>query len=57
LYYKYVYLLAHPIYLCVAMIVYAVYVSRWCCRWIWSGVAPERGWTGDISSWIYVLWF
>jgi len=26
-------LLAHPICLCVAMIVYAVYVSRWCCRW------------------------
>jgi len=27
-------LLAHSICLCLAMIVYAVYVSRWCCRWI-----------------------
>jgi len=31
-------LLAHPIYLCLAMIVYAVHGSRWCCRWIWWGI-------------------
>jgi len=36
-------LLAHPIYLCVAMIIYAVYVSRWCYRWIWWGLELERG--------------
>jgi len=36
-------MLAHPICLCLAMIVYAVHVSRWCCRWIWWGVSLERG--------------
>jgi len=25
--------LAHPIYLCLAMIMYAVHVSRWYCKW------------------------
>jgi len=27
-------LLVHPICLCLAMIVYMVHGSRWCCRWI-----------------------
>jgi len=36
-------LLAHPICLCLAMIVYAVHVSRWWCRWSWWGLAAERG--------------
>jgi len=31
-------LLAHPICLCLAMIVYAVHVSRWWCRWSWWGL-------------------
>jgi len=31
-------LLDHPICLYVTMIVYAIYVSRWCCRWSWWGV-------------------
>jgi len=36
-------LLAHLICLCLAMIVYAIHGSRWCCRWIWWGLAAERG--------------
>jgi len=31
-------LLAHPIYLCLAMIMYAIHRSRWCCRWIRWGL-------------------
>jgi len=31
-------LLANPFCLCLAMIVYAVNVSIWCCRWIWWGI-------------------
>jgi len=27
-------LLAHPIFLCLAMIMYVVHGSGWCCRWI-----------------------
>jgi len=35
MYCKYMFiLLAYPIRLCLAMIVYGVYVSRWCCKWI-----------------------
>jgi len=36
--YMIILLLAHPICLCLAMIVYAIRVSRWCCRWIWWGI-------------------
>jgi len=36
-------MLAHPIYLCLAMIVYAVHESRWYCKWIWWGIELERG--------------
>jgi len=34
-------LLAYPINLCLAMIVYAVHESRWYCRWIWWGLGTE----------------
>jgi len=30
--YLFLIILAHPIFLCLAMIVYAVHVSRWYCR-------------------------
>jgi len=36
-------MLAHPICLCLAMIVYAVHVSIWYCRWFWWGIGLERG--------------
>jgi len=29
---------AHPIYLCLALIMYAVHRSSRCCRWIWWGI-------------------
>jgi len=29
---------AHPICLCLAIIVYALHESRGCCRWFWWGV-------------------
>jgi len=40
-------LLAHPICLCLAIIVYAVHGSIWCYRWIWWGLATERGYLGS----------
>jgi len=36
--YMFILLLAHPICLCLAMIVYALHVSRWYYRWIWWGI-------------------
>jgi len=36
-------MLAHPICLCLVMIVYAVHESKRCCRWIWWDVESERG--------------
>jgi len=36
--YMFYILLAHPICLCLAIIMYAVHGSRWCCRWIWWGI-------------------
>jgi len=36
-------LLAHPISLCLVMIVYAVRESRRCCRWIWWVIEPKQG--------------
>ena len=50
-------LLAHPICLCLAMIVYAVHVSRWWCRWSWWGLAAERGWLGDLYVHVFFILF
>jgi len=41
--YMLILLLAHFICLYLAMIVYAVHVSKWCCKWIWWGIEPVRG--------------
>ena len=43
LYIHFVIFLTHPICLCLTMIVYAVHVSIWCCRWSWWGLAAEWG--------------
>jgi len=36
-------MLANLICLYLAMIMYAVHGSKWCCRWIWWAIASERG--------------
>jgi len=41
--YIYVYSVSSSYLLVFGMIMYSVYVSRWCCRWIWWGIKPERG--------------
>jgi len=40
-------MLAHPICLCLAMIVHAVHVSKGYCRWIWWGLGSEHGLVGE----------
>jgi len=52
--YLYVIFLAHPICLCLAMIVYAVHVSKWYCRWSWWGLAAE--WGKAWEFYIIFLW-
>jgi len=47
------FLLAHLICLCLAMIVYAIHVSMWWCRWSWWGLATERGWSWDFYYYVY----
>jgi len=50
--------LAHPICLYMAMIVYAVHRSIWCCMWIWWSLSAERGkLLGTVLSSFYHLWF
>jgi len=51
------YLLAHPICLCLAMILYAVYVSRWWCRWSWWGLAAETGLSWDLYNYVFFILF
>jgi len=46
--------LAHPICLCLAMIMYAVHVSIWYCRRSWWGLGSERGL--DWEFWWFVFW-
>jgi len=48
---------AHPICVCVAMIVYAVHGSRcWWCKWLWCSLVAERGLTWG-NSYVYLLVF
>jgi len=51
---------AHPICLCLAMIVYAVHVSRGYCRWSWWDLESEWGYCGEDFTIVFtvcILWF